>query len=386
MTSTRIVILANNIDEVGGAQRVAHVVADQLAGRGHSVDLVGISPVSPRHDFGGDPAVRRFTLMDQSWPAPQPDARLSTRLRPAMWSLIRRRSALKSAAVAALGAVLRDGPPGIVVTTQLWAMEHLAEVPHDEWAVIGQYHSSFEAAAAGRDLPRALELYADVDVVTVLTAADATQFRRAGLNNVTWLPNPLAFWPERTAEGSGLAPDGGVVTYLGRLSTEKGVGFLVDAWGLLAARYPEWSLRIVGSGPEDRSLRRQAAALSEGGDRIEFLPPVGDAEAELARADIFVLPSLTEGLPLALAEAQALGLPCIAADCSAGVRLLSRNGTAARLSPRGDSVALADGLAELMASAALRSELGRAARDAVAGYRADVVTDEWEQLISSVLR
>ena len=45
---------------------------------------------------------------------------------------------------------LVNGPPGIVVTSQLWAMEHLVEVPHGEWAVIGQYHSSFEAAAAGR--------------------------------------------------------------------------------------------------------------------------------------------------------------------------------------------------------------------------------------------
>jgi hypothetical protein len=96
--------------------------------------------------------------MTQPWPAPPPDNRLATRLRPSVRQLIARRAALRAEAVAALDAVLRDGPPGIVVTTQLWAMEHLAEVRHDDWAVIGQYHSSFEAAVAGRDLPRALAL------------------------------------------------------------------------------------------------------------------------------------------------------------------------------------------------------------------------------------
>ena len=386
MTQPRIVLLANNIDEVGGAQRVSHVVADRLARRGYRVDLVGISPFSPRHEYGIDPAVRRFTLMSEAWPAPPRVGRLATRLRPSVRRLIRKRSMLRSAAVTALAAVLRDGPPGIVVTTQLWAMEHLAEVPHDGWAVVGQYHSSYEAAAAGRDLPRALEMYADVDVVTLLTAEDAANFRRAGLNNVTWLPNPLAFWPEHPAERPERAPDSGIVAYLGRLSVEKGITFLVDAWARVAERHPGWRLRLVGSGPEEASLRRQVATLPHGSDRVDFLPPVTDAEAELRSADLFALPSLTEGLPLALAEAMALGLPCVAADCSAGVRLLSRDGQAARLVPRADADGLADALDALMSSADDRAALGAAAREAISPYRADIVIDEWERLIARVLR
>ncbi len=215
----RIVLMANNIDEVGGAQRVVHVVAQQLGLRGYPVDLVGVAPHPPRHEYVDDPAFRRFTLMPEEWPPPPKDSRLGTRLTPSVRRVIAKRAALRATAIARLGEVLADGPPGIVVTSQLWAMEHLAEVPHDEWAVIGQYHSSFEAAEAGRDLPRALALYDDVDLVTLLTPEDADRFRRAGLNNTDWLPNPLAFWPQEPA-----APDGDadVVTYLGRLSTEKG--------------------------------------------------------------------------------------------------------------------------------------------------------------------
>jgi glycosyltransferase involved in cell wall biosynthesis len=383
-TMPRVVLMANNIDEVGGAQRVVHVVAQELGRRGYAVDLVGVAPFEPRHAYVAEPAFRRFTLMSEPWPAPPRDSRLGTRLRPSVRRLIARRARLQSEAVAALRAVLADGPPGIVVTAQLWAMEHLAQVPHDDWAVIGQYHSSFEAAAAGRDLPRALELYEDVDLFALLTPEDAERFRQAGLNNTRWLPNPLAFWPaEPAAPGDG---PGGTVTYLGRLSAEKGPRFLVEAWGSIAAGHPDWRLRIVGSGPEEASVRAQAAALPAGGDRVDFVAPVTDSEAELRDASILVMPSLTEGLPLALAEAMALGLPCVATDCSSGVRLLTEDGAAARIVPRAEPGALAQALSALMGSSRERLELGGRARGAVARFRAELVIDEWERMIADVLR
>jgi glycosyltransferase involved in cell wall biosynthesis len=383
MTRPRIVIMANTIDELGGAQRVVHVVAQQLGQRGYPVDLVGVAPHSPRHEYVADPAFRRFTLMPDEWPAPPRDARLATRLRPSVRRLIARRAGLRRTAVERLAQVLADGPPGIVVTSQLWAMEHLAEVPHDDWAVIGQYHSSYEAAAAGRDLARALELYRDVDLFTLLTPEDAERFQRDGLNNTTWLPNPLAFWPAESADPAG---DQRTVTYLGRLAQEKGPRFLVEAWGIVSQRHPDWRLRLVGSGPEEKAVREQVAALAGGGDRVDLVPPVTDAEAELRRSSVLALPSLTEGLPLALAEAMALGLPCVATDCSAGVRLLTEDGQAGRIVPRADAVALAAVLDELMSDADLRAALGARARSAVSRFRADTVIDEWEALIARVLR
>jgi glycosyltransferase involved in cell wall biosynthesis len=382
MTRPRVVIMANNIDEVGGAQRVVHVVAQGLAERGYPVDLVGVAPFTPKHEFVTDPAFRRFTLMSEPWPPP-PAPGLRNRFRA---DNRRRRSArprLRAEAIARLGDVLADGPPGVVVTSQLWAMEQLAEVPHADWAVIGQYHSSYEAAASGRDLGRALALYRDVDLFTLLTGADAEAFRRQGLDNTTSLANPLAFWPEQPVPGSG---GRGVVTYLGRLSAEKGVRFLVDAWGLVADRHPSWRLRLVGSGPEEKAVRRAVAGLAVGADRIEFAPPVLDAEAVLAQSDLVVLPSLTEGLPLVLAEAMACGLPCIATDCSAGVRLLSEGGVAARLVPRANPAALADAMDSLMAQADLRAELGVRARAAMTRYRAETILDEWERMLGDVLR
>jgi glycosyltransferase involved in cell wall biosynthesis len=380
----RVVLMANNVDEVGGAQRVVHVVAQGLAERGYPVDLVGVAPFVPRHEFVSSPAFRRFVLMPDEWPPPPVGAGLRARLRRSNRQRKALRSRLHGLALARLSEVLADGSPGVVVTAQLWAMEHLAEVPHDEWAVVGQYHSSYEAAAAGRDLSRALSLYEDVDAFTLLTEADAEAFRRAGLNNTSFLANPLAFWPPEPVRTRGA--DGGVVTYLGRFSAEKGVTFLVEAWGRIAPSHPSWRLQLVGSGPEENHLRRAVAALPSGADRVDFMPPVLDAEAVLRSTDLLVLPSLTEGLPLVLAEGMAAGLPCVATDCSAGVRLLAADGHAARLVSRGDAEALGRAMSALMSAPAERTLLATRGRTQMEQYRAETILDRWEELIAAVLR
>ncbi|MFM7063178.1 MAG: glycosyltransferase family 4 protein, partial [Actinomycetes bacterium] len=67
MSRPRIVILANSIEEVGGAQRVVHVLAQGFADRGYPVDRVGGAPHPYRHEFVTDPGFRRFTLMPEPW-------------------------------------------------------------------------------------------------------------------------------------------------------------------------------------------------------------------------------------------------------------------------------------------------------------------------------
>jgi len=382
MSNPRLVIMANNIDEVGGAQRVAHVLAQGLAQRGYPVDLVGVAPFVPRHEFIPDPAYRTAVLMSEPWPAPPRGRGLRARLDSSNRRARGLRERLAAEAKGSLARLLDDGPPGVIITTQLWAMEQVALVPHDHWAVIGQYHSSFEAAAAGRDLRRARQLYADVDAFTLLTREDAAAFGREGLNNTTWLANPLAFWPETPVDGHG----GGTVTYLGRLSREKGVRYLVEAWGVIAERHPDWRLRLVGNGPDEAVVRAAVAALESGADRVDLRPPVIDAEAELRESNLVVLPSLTEGLPLVLAEAMSLGLPCVATDCSAGVRMLAREGDAALLVARGDASEMGAAMSDLMSSPEARAGLGARAREAMAPYRLDVILDQWERLIAAVLR
>lgn len=357
----RIVIMANNVEELGGAQRVVHLLAQGLGGRGHDVVVIGVVPHEPRHEYESDPAHRSVTLLDRPYPKDAPA-----------------RAALEAIATERLQRLLDEGPPGIVITAQLWAMEHLARCRLDGWSVIGQYHSSFEAARAGRDLARAKAVYRDVDAFALLCDEDASSFRAEGFNNVVKVPNPLAYWPAVASDSSDP-----VVTYLGRFSAEKGPRFLLEAWRLLAPGHPQWRLDMVGSGPLEQELRE---GLDAGHPRVTFRPSTPDPMGVLMGTGILALPSLTEGFPLALAEAMACGVACVASDCSSGVRALVDDGRTGLIARRGDAAHLAEQLARLMDSPDLRRRLGAAARQSVEALQLASVIDRWEALFNDVLR
>ncbi len=371
---TRIVVCANNIDELGGAQRVVRVLAQGFHDRGHDVTAIGVTPFEPAHAFAGDYATR--VLMSEVWP------KKSTQTE-------RVRANLRKEAVANMAEVLRSagGEQSIIITAQVWAMEILADalasVSPDvraSWTVIGQYHGAYAAAASGRDLDRILRSYGPVSVFTALTAEDGAAFTSAGLNNVVAMPNPLAFWPDGVAEPVG---EDRSLVYLGRLSQEKGVDLLIDAWSLIADSHPRWRLQIVGDGPERHALQMQAGDLA-GSDRIDWQEVTADPGAVLADASLLVLPSRTEGLPLVLAEAQAYGVPVIATDCSSGVRELV--GDWGMLTPRGDSRALARSLDAAMSDVAWRASSGARGRQEMERYRLETVLDEWDVVIQRALR
>lgn len=372
---TRIVLCANNIDELGGAQRVMHVLAGGFRRRGHDVMLVGVTPFEPAHQV--DDGYERRVLMSVPWPHKTTQNE-------------RVRAGLRAEAVAAMVEILKggDGEPAVLVTAQVWAMEILADAlsvvgpaVRSRWSVIGQYHGSYAAAATGRDLGRIVRSYAPVTVFTALTSEDAQAFTRAGLNNAHAMPNPLAFWPDDVSDLS--AREKRTLLYLGRLSHEKGVDLLLDAWSLVADQHPDWTLSIVGDGPRSLELREQALDLA-GADRIGWHSAVTDPRSILLEADLFALPSRTEGLPLVVAEAQACGVPVVAADCSSGVRQLV--GEWGLLVPRGDSRALAAALDVAMSDQDWRVTCGAKGRTQMDRYRLEVVLGEWERLIEQVLQ
>jgi glycosyltransferase involved in cell wall biosynthesis len=133
-----------------------------------------------------------------------------------------------------------------------------------------------------------------------------------------------------------LAPDRQLLVFVGEFDAVKQIDRLLHALALLAAQRPEATLALVGDGPESATLTRLAAEHHLG-ERALFagLRPHAEIPTWLQAADLFVLPSATEGLPLALVEAMACGTPAVASRVGGIPEILEENVTGLMIEPTG---------------------------------------------------
>jgi glycosyltransferase involved in cell wall biosynthesis len=182
------------------------------------------------------------------------------------------------------------------------------------------------------------------------------------------------------------APDSGPPWHMaavGRLTRQKGFDLLIPAFARASADHPDWHLDIWGEGPERGALqamiytnRLPARARLRGVSQIQG----GWAEG----ASAFVLPSRYEGFPNALGEAMASGLPVIAFDCPFGPGEMIRDGVNGLLVPDGDTDALTQALARIMADAPLRLALGEQAAIAMHRLTPAIIIRQWVRLVVRV--
>ncbi|HEX4137094.1 MAG TPA: glycosyltransferase [Bryobacteraceae bacterium] len=169
------------------------------------------------------------------------------------------------------------------------------------------------------------------------------------------------FHPAPRAGMPGLESDSLVVGTVCVLRAEKNLGLLLEAFHAVAQDRPDIRLLITGSGPEEPELRALAERLNLG-DKCVFLPSTPDVARTLPAIDIFVLPSLSEGLSNALMEAMACGC-CVIASAVGGLPELVTDGTTGLLFPSRNKDALIERLSEVVDNTARRQALGVAAAE-----------------------
>ena len=170
------------------------------------------------------------------------------------------------------------------------------------------------------------------------------------------------------------------VVSLGRLSIEKGVDRLIDAFSRING-HKEWRLVLIGDGPMRKQLEEQAIALNIK-DRVDFLGGRSDVDSLLAQSSIFVIPSRCEGFPNALCEAMASPLPCISFDSISASDLIENrvNGVVV---PDGDIDGLAKEIEILMDDEKLRAEYAEKAYNIRERLDKDKVGDMFLNFIMS---
>ena len=174
--------------------------------------------------------------------------------------------------------------------------------------------------------------------------------------------DPLAAFPGgRAAARAELSWDGAPVALaVGSLTPVKNPAGLLEAFAGTHGRRPDARLVIAGDGPLRAELSALAAQLAAGA--VQLLGERRDVPRLLAAADVFVLPSHSEGLPLALVEAHGAGRPSLAFDVGGNGEVIA-DGKTGRLLPAGDLPALSRALFELLADPAAAAALGAAARE-----------------------
>jgi glycosyltransferase involved in cell wall biosynthesis len=164
----------------------------------------------------------------------------------------------------------------------------------------------------------------------------------------------------RARAGDGAA----IVATVASLTRKKGHEFLLRAIATLAGRGMVCPVLLAGDGSERTSLEALAATLGIT-ESVHFLGAVSDAVDVMAAADVVVLPSLAEGLPLALLEAMQAGR-AVVATAVGGVPEVIQSEVNGILVPPADASALADAVSRLVASPQLRARMGAEARRTVA--------------------
>jgi len=199
------------------------------------------------------------------------------------------------------------------------------------------------ARALGR---RALRGAAAVTAVSAYLAAKAAAV--AGLEPGAIAVQPM---PLDTGQFARTSAGGGGVVTVGRLTTQKRVGMILDAVAALKGRGRRLALTVVGDGPERGALEAQASRLGVA-DQTRFLGAVepGRVAGAIGDADVFAFTAVGEGYGLAVAEALALGVPVVAMADGGGATEIAARAGAGRVVPAGDASALERAIDELAAS------------------------------------
>lgn len=199
-------------------------------------------------------------------------------------------------------------------------------------------------------------------------------------------PSPLSadFDPAAKRRELGLGP-GPVIVAVSRLHRQKGLVYLIRAAALVQTLQPEAQFAVAGGGPLLETLGKEARHWGLGGG-FRLLGERPDASEILSLADVFVLPSLWEGLPYVLVEAAALGKPIVATAID-GVTEVIQDGRTGLLVRPADPERLAEALVRLLLDKGLAARLGREAREAIPpGFRLDRMVRQHEALYHRLLK
>ncbi|REC93918.1 glycosyltransferase family 4 protein [Kushneria indalinina] len=215
------------------------------------------------------------------------------------------------------------------------------------------------------------------DRVIFLTSRDVEQFSKR--SKLLYIPNPSPFTEISDAR---TAPSSRIAIGVGRLTYQKGFDLLIPAWKDFISRHPDWKLVIAGEG-EDRPKLQSLIQQNGLENHCELHGNSHDIGDLYQRADIMLMPSRFEGLPMSLIEAQCHALPIVAFDCETGPREIVTHGKDGYLVPVFDQQQFSDAIENAIAPDKYADLSSAAAQNARRFDRQEII-NHWKQLFASI--
>lgn len=170
----------------------------------------------------------------------------------------------------------------------------------------------------------------------------------------------------------------------GRLHEQKNFTLLIDAFAKIADKIPEYKLVIYGDGDLRMQLQNQISGYKLN-HRISLLPACNDLWDKIRTASLFVLSSDYEGMPNALMEAMALGIPCISTDCRpGGARTLIEDGVNGFVVPRMDVDTLSEKMLFVIDNPNMAKIISEGGRQISITHNEKNTFDRWEKYLKEI--
>lgn len=221
-------------------------------------------------------------------------------------------------------------------------------------------------------------LYRFVDHIVFQTKGAQEFFNRIIINKSSIIPNPVII----PSQSWNIDKAKKTIACVGRLDIRyKRQDILIKAFAQLEEKYNDWKLVFYGDGNDRLKLECLVSELKIE-DRAFFCGKVKNVSEKLVNDGIFVLASDTEGMPNALMEAMALGMPVISTDCSpGGARALIENGVNGFLVEKSSQDKLSDAIICLIENKELRVGMGIEARKRMMDFSPEIFISNWIKLL-----
>lgn len=285
---------------------------------------------------------------------------------------------------------LCDINPDIVISIGQSEKYMLLSMRNRTWKVIREFHfeRNYRKQLATSKLDKLIASAQDFydfkfkekkyDQIVVLTEEDKTTNWK-GWNNVSVIPNPVAFASEEVSR-----LENNRVVSLGRLENQKNYASLIKSFKIVNGVHPNWNLDIYGSGSQRNQLQSLINELNLG-ENVHLMGTTNNVRNVLISASAFALSSIMEGFAVVLVEAMECGVPVVSYQCPCGPKDIITDGKDGFLVPVGDEKMMAERICTLIENEELRRIMGKAAKEKAKQYNIDNITKQWMILFKSLI-